>query len=196
MKLNGWQRLWVALTVLWMLPNVFFAYSNWTILASVSKSDIYMKLKREDGERLTDYFDVIMTQLGGTNVDDQRVSELRKDKAFQAASLNDQKAYLTATDPHFAKASIVNQNAYLGIVTGRTGPIVDIDGQTVTFVQDLPQSDMDRTARAYDDTLKTILRHKRIEVLSRSIALWIGPSVGLYALGFAVVWVKRGFTTK
>jgi hypothetical protein len=196
MKLNGWQRLWIVLTVLWMMPNVFFVYANWATLASVSKSDVYMKLKREDGERLTDYFDVIMTQLGGTSVDDPRVSELRKDKAFQAASVKDQKAYLMATDPDFAKASTVNQNAHLGVVTGTTGPIVDIDGHTVTFVRDLPQSDMDQTARAYDGALKTIFRQRRFEALGRSIALWIGPAVGLYMIGFAVVWVKRGFTTK
>ena len=194
MKLNGWQRLWVVLTALWMLPNAFFAYSNWPTTKQISKLDAYSQLSNEDGERLTDYFDVLITKYGGEAADDPRVTQLRQDKEFQAASVKDQKAYLTATDSHFAKSSTVNQNAYLGFVTGITGPVVDIEGHTVTFVRDLSKSDMDKTADAYHSILKTILRHRRYEVLGRAAVLWIGPAGGLYIFGFAIAWVRRGFT--
>ncbi len=195
MRLNGWHRLWVLATVLWSLPVILFSYAGWPATAGVSKADVYSRMKPDDGHRLTDYYDVTASRLGWTNVVTPRIAALQQDKAFLAASAKDQKAYLSDTDPHFAKASPLDQNAYLGNITGITGPIVDIDGHTVQFVQAVSQEDMNQTARAYHAALRQILTRKRAAFVGEALGLWLIPAISLYALGLAIRWVRRGFST-
>lgn len=195
MKLNGWQRLWVLLAALWLPPVALVGYELWPTTGSVPKADVYYQMKPEDGHRLTDYYDVMATRLGGTNVVTPRIAELQQDKEFLAASPNYQKAYLSQIDSDFAKASTLDQNAYLGHITGITGPVADVDGHTVTFIKDVPDEEMNQTARAYDAALRQILRRKRSVLLGEGLALYSVPVIGLYLLGFAVGWVRRGFRT-
>ncbi len=194
MKLNGWQRLWVLLAVLWLLPVAFIAYELWPTAAFVSKGDVYARLKGEDGGRLIDFWDVVFTRLGGTKGElSPLMSRLQQDKDFLAASPEKQKAYLADVDPDFKKATPDNQNAYLGLITGRTGPSVEIDGTTLQFVADLPQQDMDHTKQAYHEGVRRILIHERAVVLAKAFAYWVIPAIAVYAMGLAIVWVRRGF---
>jgi hypothetical protein len=195
MKLNGWQRLWVVVAVAWILPVLILSYELWPTTANISKGDVYTRMKPDDGHRLTDYYDVVATQLGWTNMVTPRIAELQQDKGFLAASTKDQKAYLSHIDPDFAKASSLDQNAYLGHITGITGPTVDIDGHTVQFIRDIPQEDMNQTARAYHAALRQILTRKRTALVGEEFALWMLPTISLYALGWAIRWVRRGFST-
>jgi hypothetical protein len=180
MKLNGWRRLWVLVAVLWLLPVIMFSYAGWPAAANISKDDVYHRMKPEDGHHLTDYYDVMASLR--TDVETPRVAALKQDKAFLAASAKDQKAYLSATDPDFAKASTLDQNAYLGNITGIKGPTVDIDGHTVQFIRDLPQEDMNQTARAYHGALRQILTRNRAVFVGEAFALWMIPVIALYAL--------------
>ena len=63
MKLNGWQRLWVLLAVLWLLPVAFIAYELWPTAAFVSKGDVYARLKGEaDLPALKNRFKALLAQ--------------------------------------------------------------------------------------------------------------------------------------
>jgi hypothetical protein len=194
MKMNGWQRLWVVAAVLWLLLVGVFTYELWPTAGSVQKGDVYDKMKPDDGHRLSDYYAVMASRRGSTNEVVPRISELQQDKAFLAASIKDQKAYLSAIDPDFAKASSVDQNAYLGHITGLTGPVVDIDGHTVTFIGDIPQQEMNQTGRAFYTALRGILAHRRATLIGEAFALWALPVIALFALGWAFRWVWRGFS--
>jgi hypothetical protein len=194
MKLNGWQRLWVLLSVLWLLPVAFIAYELWPRAANLSKTDVYMQMKHEDGNRLLDYWDVVAAAFGGTKGElSPLMSRLQQDKDFLAASPKKEKAYLADVDPDFKKATPDNQNAYLGLITGRTGPSVEIDGTTLQFVADLSQQDMEHTKQAYHEGVRRILIHERAVVLAKVFAYWLIPAIAVYAMGLAIVWVRRGF---
>jgi hypothetical protein len=193
MRLNGWQRLWVLAAVLWLLPVILFSFAGWPTTAGISKADVYYRMKPDDGHRLTDYYDVMASRLGGTNAVTPRIAALQQDKDFLAGSTKDQKAYLSSIDPDFGKASPLDQNAYLGHITGITGPTVDIDGHSVQFIRDVPQEDMNQTARAYHTALRQILTHKRAALVGEVFAFWMIPAITLYALGWAIRWVRRGF---
>jgi hypothetical protein len=193
MKSNGWQRLWLLLVIVWALPILAFAYSDWPTNANVTKGDIYMKMNPADGNRLIDYFDVVSTQLGGTNVLNPKVVELQQDKDFLAASPKDQKAYLAHIDPDFAKASSVDQDHYLANITGQTGPSVDVDRNTLRFVPGVLAEDQDKTIGAYRASLRKILTLKKASFAWEVFAFWIVPAVVLYMLGLGIAWVRRGF---
>jgi hypothetical protein len=194
-RLNGWHRLSVVVAVMWLLPVVLFSYTDWPTAANVSKDDVYYQMKPDDGHRLTDYYDVMASRLGGTNVVAPRIAEMQQDKYFLAASPKDQKAYLSRIDPDFAKASSIDQNAYLGHITGITGPTADIDGHTVQFIQDVREEEMHQTTGAYHAALHRILRHKRAGFIGEALALWVMPLIALLALVYAIQWVRRGFST-
>ena len=146
-----------------------------------------------DGNRLIDYFDVVATQLGGTNVLNPKLLELQQDKDFLAASPKDQKAYLAHIDPDFAKASPVDQDHYLANITGLTGPSFDVEKNTLRFVPGVPQEDQNKTIGEYRASLRRILTLKRAAFASEAFAFWIVPAVALYVLGLGIAWVRRGF---
>ena len=59
MKLNGWQRLWVVVAAVWMLPVLVFSYQLWPTTHDIPKADVYARMKSDDGRRLIDYYDVL-----------------------------------------------------------------------------------------------------------------------------------------
>jgi hypothetical protein len=73
------------------------------------------------------------------------------------------------------------------------GQVADIAGHFVRFSTGVSREDMDRTAKAYTMSLRHILRVKRAAIAGETAGLWAVPLVILYALGWAVAWVKRGF---
>jgi hypothetical protein len=150
-------------------------------------------MKPENGRQLIDYYDVVATQFGGTNVLNQKIIELQQDKDFLAASPKDQKAYLSHIDPGFAETSALDQNAYLAHITGLTGPSADIDGYTVQFVPGVIQEEQSKTIDGYRAALRRILMRKQAAFAGEAFASWIIPVVALYAFGWAVGWVRRGF---
>jgi hypothetical protein len=193
MRLNGWQRLWVVLATLWLLPVLVFTYELWPTTADVSKGDIYMEMKPDDGRRLIDFYDIVATRIGGTNALNPKIVELQQDKDFLAASSKEQKAYLSDIDPDFAKASVLDQNHYFANITGLAGPSVDVDKYTVQFVPGVSQEDQDKTAGEYRASLRRILTLKKETFASEAFAFWIVPAVALYVLGLGIAWVRRGF---
>lgn len=194
MKLIGWQRLWVVLAVLWLLPVTFFTYEYWPRTADLSKTYVYMEMKADDGNRLLDYWDVVATALGGTNEGPTPlITRLRHDKGFLSSSPEDQRAYLLNVDPDFKKASPTDQNAYLGNITGRKGPSREVDGNRLEFVADVKAEEINKTTEAYDEIVRRNLMRWRASVFAKAFACWAIPVAALYALGWAFWWVRRGF---
>lgn len=189
-RLNGWQRLWVLVLLVLILPVLWFGYELWPTAASIPKSEIYKRMTPEEGRRLIDYYDVTF---GGTTGVIPLISRLQHDKDFLAASPKDQRDYLSVVDPEFAKASSVDQDAYLANITGTKGEIVEIDGHTVQFVPRVSSEEENQTAGGFYRALHHILTLQRASLIGWSLALWLGPMAMLYVLGWGIGWVRRGF---
>ena len=219
MKLNGWQRLWTLVAVLWLLPVAFFSYDLWPTTGNVSKYDVYMRLKHDDFSRLSDYYDVIATHLGGTNLGYPLApfertlprlpagASLAKGGTFdflgaRGAGYSDDEIvkYLSHTrnfdlqgalKAGSSKSEVINRlsNQAVGVE-----PTVEIaDGHTLQFLAGLSQEDMNQTAKAYYTDLRRILLLRRMALLGEAFALWTISAIALYALGWAFGWVRRGF---
>jgi hypothetical protein len=72
-------------------------------------------------------------------------------------------------------------------------PVVEIDGHTLQFINGVSRKEMNETAASYHTALVRVLTGRRAAFVGEAFALWIVPAVALYALGFAVGWVRRGF---
>ena len=74
------------------------------------------------------------------------------------------------------------------------GPIIDIESHSVRFLAGVPDDKMTTTMNAYSAALHEALRAKRLRDAQRWFAVWAVPAVALYIVGWAVGWVRRGFT--
>ena len=157
MKLNGWHRLWIVLAAAWSLPVLTYTYLEWPIAGSITKADVYARMKSDDAKRFVDYYDVLAAKVGGTS------------------------PRYTIEDP--------GQQSNEGLV-------VQIDGRTVQFVNGVSREDMNLIAGSYHAALLRILAIKREALAIQAFALWMVPAVMLYALGWAIGWIRRGFRGK
>jgi hypothetical protein len=192
MKLNGWQRLWVVVAVVWMLPVLVLSYPLWPTITGVPKADVYIRMKPDDGRRLLDYNP--FASIGGIPDAPKGITQVPSGNdpfaAYGGAALqNGQPLRLPPG------ATLVPEFTDIRPLPGNEGPVVDIDGHTVQFKKNIPQEDMNQTARAYDSILRHILALKRMAFVGEALASWMVPAVALYALGWAIGWVRRGFGT-
>lgn len=52
MKLNGWQRLWILATAIWLLSVLMFSYTLWPTISDIPKAAVFARLKPWDCYRL------------------------------------------------------------------------------------------------------------------------------------------------
>jgi hypothetical protein len=148
MKLNGWQRLWVVVAVLWMLPVLVYVFALWPRAGAITKAQVYDRMTQEDGRRLDDYWPVIAAEYGGTS------SESR-----------------------------------LHVVE----PSVNVDGYSLEFSEGTTPEDMKRTTEGFHDGLRQALLRTRLSFTGLALTVWVVPVMMLYALGWGIAWVRRGF---
>ncbi len=184
-NLNGWQRLWVLLTILWIVPVGFLMYPQWpspdsariagcmlpgelfSLAAPAIINDELTMWRRELPENLVfDQKNQSKTQRQPTSPEIitwyEATGFMRWFPEWKGDSLG---------RPEWAKAPWVK--AYC-----------------TTLVERLERSG--RAAQLRDASTKA-MQKPRIEWLALVLAACIGPAVAVYLLGLAVVWVTRGF---
>lgn len=97
--------------------------------------------------------------------------------------------------PRFCQSVCTRSKRLLGPYHRNYGTDRGHDGHVVQFIQNVPQEDMNQTARDYNSVLRQILRRKRAVLFGQAVAFWLVPVISLYALGIAFRWVRRGFAT-
>ncbi|MBI3001860.1 MAG: hypothetical protein HYY46_25875 [Deltaproteobacteria bacterium] len=144
-KLNGWQRLWILVSVLWFVVVAFFTSA--LLPNSVPPERVYERLPKEMSAKLlkvvSNPFDIF-------------------DKSDRAEEV---------------------------------GISLHVDsGDTLWFRKGVTIKEAELVANTYDELLRQSLRHERIQHLfPYAFLFWVVPCAVLYALGWAIAWVRRGF---
>lgn len=73
------------------------------------------------------------------------------------------------------------------------GPRVNIDGHTLQFRSAIAEQEMDKAAAEYYSALRQLVAAERKSRVGQTFAIWAVPAVALYAIGWALAWVRRGF---
>jgi hypothetical protein len=76
---------------------------------------------------------------------------------------------------------------------GQSRTTVEVGGHTLTFRADVSSEDMNRVGGEYYAALRRVLSIRRSTFVGEAITAWIIPPAALYALGWAVAWIRRGF---
>ena len=77
--------------------------------------------------------------------------------------------------------------------TPAPGETVEIDEHVVQFNEGLTEDRLNQASKDYYDVLRDLLLRERATFAGQLVAVWAFPALGLYALGWAIAWVRRGF---
>lgn len=67
------------------------------------------------------------------------------------------------------------------------------NGHVIAFSADVSQQEGNKVSREYWSIVEEKASQRKRSLLLRTTFLWLIPCVGLYALGWSVAWVVRGF---
>jgi hypothetical protein len=169
MKLNGWQRLWVVLVVIWLLPVMVFSYELWPTTADVPKAEVFAQLKPDDRDRLAP------------------LAPVGKLTPYTPPEATDKWSRYRVPAPPAGKPE------GKGPYTIEPPAPVDIDGHKVQFYEGVSQEEMNQTTRSYSVILHHMLSVKRAAFIVKMFGFWMAPMIGLYLTGWSIAWVRRGF---
>ncbi len=189
-NLNGWQRLWVFLALLWIVPVGIYAYRQWPslydnparIAGCVWRGEWFsMAAPGIVNEELTNWRRELPPKLTITWEQATRQPELaRRAREIEFIPEYEVSGYL----PRFPE--------WKGDPIGRPEWAHEpwVKAYCKTLFERLEQSG--RADQLRTGSSEAILK-PRIIWLVLITALWIVPAVGVYVLGLAIFWVRRGF---
>lgn len=148
MNLNGWQRLFVVVAVLWSMLVVAVAMFDWPSESHLTRAEVFAHLDPTVGGRIDGY------QSPNGFIPDIPIPAPEK----VAINVAGHDLDVTA-DPKDRDASLL------------------------------------AIAGAYAAAMRETLRARRMNYAGLSAAVALVPMVMLYALGYSVAWVRRGFAS-
>jgi len=209
--LNGWQRAWVLLMALWALPVFGYGYAlkpdfiyhnnNEKPAEIVSRMTTKTwkgddctkeyKIELSNGRRLTvrtDWFDQF------ADLKEPRVDLDATSNPINLAELKKiLQRMLDAGEPEDNIKLVIRHYAAQQIVWVH----VPLEGSSqeavLCFSKELPQTEMERISADYRGAYASALKAKRWRHAGWVLTFWLLPGVFLYALGYGVAWVRRGF---
>ena len=140
MSLNGWQRLWVVVSLLCLVPFALVTYRDWP--------------RFEDARDYAGYHRALPPALRSHLV------------AGNATTLPEGAIEFRGDMPN---------------------------GDSLAFRKGTTEEQAGAVARAYGEIVDTSVAKARWGLVIKAIVPWLGSSFTVYALGWSVAWIIRGF---
>jgi hypothetical protein len=77
--------------------------------------------------------------------------------------------------------------------TGLPITVVAVEGDSLVFMADTPQDQMEKVRREYAARQAELVGTRKLHLLIGATAWWVFPLLGIYLLGMAFAWIRRGF---
>ena len=204
MRLNGWQRLFAVFSTVWTLCVGVVVWQVWPVETKNYHpwEEDFHTLAEEHSQSLAQFVRA-RYPWAYSDLSDAELEAAFNEK-YPAGGQPSAVSYYGALAAEccqgvagLSKGDPTNQNgATVSKTRVRTVPIVG----RVAFPDSMSSQEVDRRAseltemRARNDQkLRDAHKTQVVSALSWLIPLWLGPAVGIYALGWAVSWVRRGF---
>ena len=197
-RLNGWQRLWVIISILYLLPLVTISVMIWPSSEKTWHRDEF--ITRMPAE--------LRGKIEGAYASKYQWQEARR-KNYQVSirpesTSKGRTTYtITAADGHTYKIEgpagaspeevvneVLRQNPSARFLSD---PIEAPNGAVIDVHAAVAPKDMERVATAYWAVVESETRAERWQRAWWVPLVWIIPCLTLYAFGWAIAWVRRGF---
>jgi len=224
MRLNGWQRLWIGIAVPWAICVGLLGYVNWPTADQVEMIAVYARMPPGDAAKLASMEDdhqavVDVKQLESSNrPQDQQPQAPQPPPRFSDKDLlgiwNDPRTtpehlgLLTEEEAQRLERLLGPENQpappksplpkydlsdileplHEVVVEGRT--------LTLTFRPGVSPANVARVQDRCAFAFREQLWRNRAAAIRGFGAIWAIPLVALYAAGWSVAWVRRGFSNR
>ena len=173
MKLGDWHRLWIFLSVIYLLVVILIGYSEFPRPENIShKEEFYQKLSPESREMIHGRD----TTKGGW--------EIVKEGGVTTDNLKSSKPKITAEE--FLRSKEIFPTIEVEMPNGH---IMKLRGGP-------SDEQMNQVAKEYADVLNQSVSGKRVPFVINAFLIWIIPCLWFYALGWAIKWIYRGFKSE
>lgn len=178
-SLNGWQRLWVFVCSVYLIPVL--AVSSWSFPnpSQISHEAV---------------FEEQLTPESRSKLAVAEVRELRKDPHSAAAKNGSPPKWSESIPIHTWNESAPIQTTEEVVSTNQIGLEVKMpNGHFLLFKKGLKDDEMQSVAREYFGFLERRANKERLVYILQAFFWWAVPSISLYVFGWTIGWVRRGF---
>ena len=200
MRLNGWQRIFVVIGAVWTLCVWAVAWQQWPVEQRIYRpweQDFHV-LAEERSQTLAQFIRASY-QWAYHDLDDAEL-EAAFDAKYPRGSQPSVVSYYTSLAAECCRGveelSKDKDDGNTEKATVRELPGVG----RVAFPGSMSSQEVDRRAKELvelreknDRELRNVYVGQRASVLKLTTAVWLGPLLALYAGGWAIAWIRRGF---
>ena len=168
MKLNGWHRLWILLSIIYFVLVISYVIIKFPKAENIQHAgEFYKKLSKKSAEMIisTTYEDTI--GLGGKDVTGE---------FYHSTNLS--REFILVPGPERG----INEKMP--------------NGHTIVFRYNCSEEDIRIASQEYWKAVEQKASEKRRHLLLYAFLFWIVPCMGLYALVWSINWVYKGFISK
>ena len=186
-RLNGWQRLWIVASILYLVPVVAFIALSWPTAATTEHRDAFIA-------RLP----VELRAHVGAAYDSDAARKLSWKSKIETTIPPPPPGYPSIPPPPDAYKPGIKSPAETPPPPGFTLVAADVSFPNGAILQIHVARNGDtepdaRVAPAYWAVVEAEARAARWTVVWHAFLIWFVPCLSLYALGWSVAWVRRGF---
>jgi hypothetical protein len=202
MRLNGWQRIFVVVAVLWSIPVIAFTVLDWPTEARLPRTEIFARLDPAVGARIIGY----ETTPGRAPEDPRRLvffpdtGEFRPEKrVVRSANGTTYTFGRDATNAEVTAALMKDGAKAKGsepLFVDVPMPVpINVAGHDLDVIPDESGADasVQPIAAAFGAALQDALLARRIRYAATAATVVIIPMAMLYVLGYSIAWIRRGF---
>lgn len=166
-KLNGWQRLWVVVSGLYLCFVGVYVTLTLPTPANIPHSQAFY---------------------------DQLRPELKKNIIVTSPLAEYELIPIKPIDPHEKKTQKKLQEEWVDAEP--LDHVTLPNGHVLYFLSSLPERDKTEVKQDYWRIIEKEAREKQLQYIFMALYFWAGPVIILYVLGWSVGWIYRGFREK
>jgi hypothetical protein len=222
--LNGWQRLWIVIAVLWAVVVLLVTWGSWPTNADLSEKEISTRLSDvpdaairheltavENATLATDAAELLVAKVGG------HIENPYADPDLTSVPEPDPQWRATQTTTSTQKPSVLSIHEFAQRIKAKYPQYAGWSDDVLTggvlakypvYRDQVDPHEVAAASQRYDDLIKvqahisaiaktiateTLVASKRKNAVLTAIAAWLGPIAVLYAMGWSVAWIRRGF---
>jgi len=167
-KLNGWQRLWVLISCLWLVAVVFFSFTMYS--TKITKHNIYENFSRVTLLTLANY-------------------------TCEAQNYNPNE-YLRRFGINLSDSTLLKPSSKFAKLTATFCMEIPISLEPPLFIQvkeNTPKEIVKKIKARAGLIKKNILFKRKSKYVLWTFLAWLLPCLTLYGLGLGISWVYKGF---
>ena len=193
MKLNGWHRLWILLSVVYFVLVTSYVILRFPKAETIRhQSEFYKKLSKKSAGMIFPSTDEDALALGVVEVSDPTDISAINTVAKPKPRVDYKQEYGSWENyQKTMKEEWDNAKPY------ELHPLIEMPNKhTIEFKENLSEEDMRIASQEYWRVVEKNATGERLYFMLYAFLFWLVPCMGLYALGWSINWVYKGFKHK